>query len=159
MKRFFDAELEAFRSKLLQMGERAIDHVRLAMRALGPSGPRARRGKVIAADDEIDRLEVQIDEEAIRYMTLRGPVASELRLVIVGMKASHDLERVGDEATSIARRASGSSRSSPSSSSIRGHSAHDRTSRSRCCAMRSIASCTRTSRRRICGRPSRLRGG
>jgi phosphate transport system protein len=38
-------------------------------------------------------------------MTLRGPIASELRMVIVGMKASHDLERVGDEATSIARRA------------------------------------------------------
>jgi len=38
-------------------------------------------------------------------MNLRAPIASELRLVIVGMKASHDLERVGDEATSIARRA------------------------------------------------------
>jgi phosphate transport system protein len=60
--------------------------------------------KVILADDEIDKLEVQIDDEAIRYMTLRGPVASELRLIVVGMKASHDLERVGDEATSIARR-------------------------------------------------------
>jgi len=47
---------------------------------------------------------MQIDDEAVRYMTLRGPVASELRLVIVGMKASHDLERVGDEAMSIARR-------------------------------------------------------
>ena len=48
---------------------------------------------------------VKIDDEAIRYMSLCAPVASELRLVIVGMKASHDLERVGDEATSIARRA------------------------------------------------------
>ena len=104
MKRFFDAELEAFRSNLLQMGERSIDQVRLAMRALTESDL-ALADKVIAADDEIDRLEVQIDEEAIRYMTLRGPVASELRLVVVGMKASHDLERVGDEATSIARRA------------------------------------------------------
>ena len=104
MKRFFDAELEAFRSNLLQMGERSIDQVRLAMRALTESDI-ALADKVIAADDEIDQLEVKIDEEAIRYMTLRGPVASELRLVVVGMKASHDLERVGDEATSIARRA------------------------------------------------------
>jgi phosphate transport system protein len=38
-------------------------------------------------------------------MNLRAPIATELRLVIVGMKASHDLERVGDEATNIARRA------------------------------------------------------
>jgi len=104
MKRFFDAELENFRSNLLQMGERSIEQTRLAMRALTESDLTL-ADKVIAADDEIDRLEVKIDEEAIRYMTLRGPVASELRLVVVGMKASHDLERVGDEATSIARRA------------------------------------------------------
>ena len=104
MKRFFDAELEAFRGNLMQMGERSIEQARLAMRALTESDI-ALADKVIAADDEIDQLEVKIDEEAIRYMTLRGPVASELRLVVVGMKASHDLERVGDEATSIARRA------------------------------------------------------
>ena len=104
MKRFFDAELESFRSHLLQMGERSIDHTRLAMKAL-IDGDIPLADQVIAADDEIDKLEVQIDDEAIRYMTLRGPVASELRVVVVGMKASHDLERVGDEATSIARRA------------------------------------------------------
>ena len=104
MKRFFDAELEALRSKLLQMGDRAIDQTRLAVRSLA-EGDIKLADQVIAADDEIDRLEVQIDDEAIRYMTLRGPIASELRLVVVGMKASHDLERVGDEATSIARRA------------------------------------------------------
>lgn len=103
MKRFFDAELESFRSRLLQMGERAMDQTRQAMRAL-IEGDIPLADKVIASDDELDKLEVQIDEEAIRYMTLRGPVASELRLVVVGMKASHDLERVGDEATGIARR-------------------------------------------------------
>jgi len=103
MKRFFDAELEAFRSHLLQMGERAIDQTRLAMKAL-IDGDIPLADRVIAGDDELDRLEVQIDDEAIRYMTLRGPVASELRVVVVGMKASHDLERVGDEATGIARR-------------------------------------------------------
>ena len=103
MKRFFDAELENFRSHLLQMGERAIDQTRLAMQAL-TNGDIPLADRVIAADDELDKLEVQIDDEAIRYMTLRGPVASELRLIVVGMKASHDLERVGDEATGIARR-------------------------------------------------------
>jgi len=104
MKRFYDAELENLRTNLLQMGDRAIEQARLAMRALTESDL-ALADKVIAADDDIDKLEVKIDEEAIRYMTLRGPVASDLRLVVVGMKASHDLERVGDEANSIARRA------------------------------------------------------
>jgi phosphate transport system protein len=103
MKRFFDSELESFRSHLLLMGQKAIEQVRAAVKALVEADVRLAEN-VIAADDELDRLEIEIDDEAIRYMSLRAPVASELRLVIVGMKASHDLERVGDEATSIARR-------------------------------------------------------
>src|SRR5882757_5752859 len=70
MKRFFDAELENFRSHLLQMGERAMDQTRLAMKSLAEADI-ALADKVIAADDELDRLEVQIDDEAIRYMMLR----------------------------------------------------------------------------------------
>jgi phosphate transport system protein len=104
MKRFFDAELETFRSELILMGETAIEQVHAAIKALTDSDPGLADG-VIAGDDRLDTLEVQIDDEAMRYMSLRAPIASELRLVIVGMKASHDLERVGDEATSIAKRA------------------------------------------------------
>jgi len=104
MKRFFDAELETFRSQLILMGETAIEQVRAAMKALVESD-RGLADRVIAGDDRLDKLEVEIDDEAVRYMNLRAPIASDLRLVIVGMKASHDLERVGDEATSIAKRA------------------------------------------------------
>jgi phosphate transport system protein len=104
MQRFFDAELESLRSQLLRMGETAIRQVRDAIKALVEGNP-SQADQVIAADDEIDRLEVEIDNEAIRYMNLRAPVATQLRLVIVGMKASHDLERVGDEASNIAKRA------------------------------------------------------
>ncbi len=103
MRRFFDNELESFRSQLLQMGEVALRQARDAMRAL-VEGDLALADQVIAADDELDRFEVKLDEEAVRYLNLRAPVASELRVLIVGMKASHDLERVGDEATNIARR-------------------------------------------------------
>jgi phosphate transport system protein len=104
VKRFFDAELETFRSDLLRMGEVAVRQVRDALQAL-VTGDTKLAEQVIAADDELDELEKRIDTEAIRYMNLRSPIATELRLVIVGMKASHDLERVGDEATSIAKRA------------------------------------------------------
>ncbi|MFA6960311.1 MAG: phosphate signaling complex protein PhoU [Opitutaceae bacterium] len=104
MKRFFDSELEAFRSHLMLMGETAIRQVRDATKAL-VEGDIALADRVIAADDEVDKLEMEIDDAAIRYMNLRAPVATELRLVIVGMKASHDLERVGDECTTIAKRA------------------------------------------------------
>jgi phosphate transport system protein len=104
MKRFFDAELETFSSHLLLMGEKSIEQVRRSLQALADADISLAH-QVIAADDEIDRLEIEMDDEAIRYMNLRAPIATDLRLVIVGMKASHDLERVGDEATSIARRA------------------------------------------------------
>ncbi|MCU0791524.1 MAG: phosphate signaling complex protein PhoU [Opitutaceae bacterium] len=104
MKRFFDSELETFRSDLLRMGEVAVRQVRDALQAL-VTGDVKLAERVIAADDELDELEKRIDTEAIRYMNLRSPIATELRLVIVGMKASHDLERVGDEATNIAKRA------------------------------------------------------
>ena len=104
MKRFFDTELETFRSHLMLMGEISIRQVRDSLKALVEADV-ALAKRVIEADDEIDQLEMEIDDEAIRYMNLRSPVATELRLVIVGMKASHDLERVGDECTTIAKRA------------------------------------------------------
>ena len=84
MKRFFDSELETFRSHLMIMGETAIRQVRDALKALVDADV-ALADRVIAADDELDNLEMSIDDEAIRYMNLRAPVATELRLVIVGM--------------------------------------------------------------------------
>ena len=104
MKRFFDSELDTLRAHLVQMGERAIEQTRLAMRALIEADPKLAQ-QVRDGDDELDQLEVKIDEEGVRYMSLRAPVATDLRLVVVGMKAGHDLERVGDEANNIAKRA------------------------------------------------------
>lgn len=104
MKRFYDSELEAFRSHLILMGEIAIRQVRDSVKSLVDADATLAK-QVIAADDELDQLEVKIDDEAVRYTGLRAPVASELRLLIVGMKSGHDLERVGDEATSIGKRA------------------------------------------------------
>ena len=104
MKRFFDTELETFRTHLIKMGEISIHQLNDAIKALVEADI-GLADQVIVRDDELDQLEIRIDEEAIRYMNMRAPIATELRLVIVGMKASHDLERVGDEATGIAKRA------------------------------------------------------
>lgn len=102
-KRFFDKELEQFRSSLILMGELANDSVRFAVKALFERDG-ALASKVIANDDRLDRLEVEIDAEAVRYISLRAPVASDLRLLMVGSKVGHDLERVGDEASSISKK-------------------------------------------------------
>lgn len=104
MKRFFDEDLDHLKSDLILMGQKAIDQVRLALRALVEQDSDLAR-QVRRKDDELDELEMRIDAEAISYISLRAPVATELRLLIVGMKAGHDLERVGDEANGIAKRA------------------------------------------------------
>jgi len=103
MNRYFHKELEAVRSHLMIMGEKAIENSNLAMKALLESDL-AVAEEVINADDEIDDIEMQIDEEVARYISLRAPVARDLRLLFVAVKASHDLERVADEATSISSR-------------------------------------------------------
>lgn len=103
MKRFFDNEIESLRSDLLHMGEKVVSQLRLALKAYAEHDP-AIADEVIAADDAIDDFEMRIDEESIRYMGLRSPIATELRVLVTGMKASHDLERAGDEITKIARR-------------------------------------------------------
>jgi len=103
MKRYFHQELESVRSHLMLMGEKSIENVNLAMVALIENDI-STGDRVVDADDEIDAIETQIDDEVARYVSLRAPVARDLRLLFVAVKASHDLERVGDEATSIANR-------------------------------------------------------
>jgi len=101
--RYFHSELATLRSQITQMGTMAVDAVRQAMRSLFENEVDLADG-VVERDHAIDELEIAIDHEATRYLTLRSPVASDLRIITVAIKASHDLERVGDEAKSIAKK-------------------------------------------------------
>ena len=103
MRRFFLKELESLRNDLLRMSDKSVGCVTDVLNALENQDAGLAR-KVLEDDDEIDQLEVTIDGEAVRYITLRAPVAGDVRLVTVAMKTSHDLERIGDEASSIAKR-------------------------------------------------------
>lgn len=103
MDRYFHNELEAIRSKLILMGEKANEAANIAVGGFIQSDMEKTLHS-LQMDDTIDDLEVQIDRESVRYITLRSPVSSDVRLIFVAIKASHDLERVGDEAHSIAKR-------------------------------------------------------
>ena len=103
MERYFHKELEAIRSKLIFMGEKANEAGRLAVEGFIESDLE-KVETAFAMDNQIDDLEMEIDRDAVRYITLRSPVSSDVRLVFVSIKASHDLERAGDEAHSIAKR-------------------------------------------------------
>ncbi len=103
MENHFEIGIENLRQKLLVMASHTEASVNQAVLAL------MQRNHDLAlrvkADDEIiDRCEVEIDELAIQLLT-KAPLATNLRLVMVAMKISQDLERIGDEATKIAKRA------------------------------------------------------
>ena len=103
MAHHFDQELSALKEKLITMASHAEAAVNRSVRAL------VERDDQIAAqakedDRVIDQLEIEIDEMAIGLLA-KAPLASDLRLISIAMKISRDLERVGDEATTICRRA------------------------------------------------------
>jgi phosphate transport system protein len=93
----FNAELEEVRSHLLAMGGLVEKQVNDAVTAL------------IEADSglaqQVREIDDQINEECLRILARRQPAASDLRLIISISKSVIDLERIGDEATKIARRA------------------------------------------------------
>ena len=103
MTRHFEQEMMALKQKLLTMASLAETALNNGIRALVDRNDDLAR-KVIADDSVIDQLEIEVDEMAIALLALQGPMASDLRFVTVAMKISHDLERVGDEATTIGRR-------------------------------------------------------
>jgi phosphate transport system protein len=100
----FEADLRDLREKLLAMGAKVEALIAESMRALTErDSPLAER--VIQADKEVNRLEVEIDETCRRILALRQPAASDLRLITTALKIVTDLERIGDLAVNIAERA------------------------------------------------------
>jgi len=100
----FNKDLSAIRNHLMEMGGLVEKQVGDAVQALLQADSELAE-IVIANDDRVDELEMKIDEECSRILVLRQPAASDLRMIIAVSKAVADLERVGDEATKIARMA------------------------------------------------------
>ena len=99
----FEQELKDLRAKLLHMAGLAETSVDLALKSVVNRDDDLAR-QVQEQDSELDQLEIDIDDMAVRLLA-KAPLAFDLRLITVAMKTSQDLERVGDEATTISRRA------------------------------------------------------
>jgi phosphate transport system protein len=99
----FDMELDVLKQKLLTMASHAETAVNQALQALIQRDLHLAL-RVKEDDRIIDQFEVEIDDLVIQLLT-KAPLATNLRLVTVAMKISQNLERVGDEATKIAKRA------------------------------------------------------
>ncbi|HUJ62157.1 MAG TPA: phosphate signaling complex protein PhoU [Kofleriaceae bacterium] len=100
----FDTELRTLRERLVAMAGRCEQQITLAMQALAERDDELAR-KVVDGDQTIDRDENEIDELALQILATRQPVASDLRFITMGLKFVTDLERIGDLAAGIAKRA------------------------------------------------------
>jgi phosphate transport system protein len=100
----FDEELMRLKEKVLKIGAMVEEAIKNSVRALVERDSELAR-IVIAKDHQVNALDVEIDEEAIRLVALRQPKASDLRFITTAMKITTDLERMGDLAVNIAERA------------------------------------------------------
>jgi phosphate transport system protein len=97
-------DLEGIRSKVLQMGGMVESQFNEAMECLR-TGNVEKAEQVIKADENVNRLEVVLDDTCSHLIVRRQPAANDLRTVMATLKVITDLERIGDEATKIARTA------------------------------------------------------
>ncbi|HEX8558166.1 MAG TPA: phosphate signaling complex protein PhoU [Pyrinomonadaceae bacterium] len=100
--RRLDSELDVLRDRVLVLGGEAEQALGRAMYALAERDSGAAR-EVLAGDDRIDQLEVEIDRLCVDVLALRQPAARDLRFVISVAKITPILERLADHACNIAR--------------------------------------------------------
>ncbi len=100
----FNSDLEHLRTHLLELGGMVEAQVVDAVKAIETAdGNLAER--VLQTEQEVDRREIALDRECTLILARRQPAASDLRLVLMVTKTTHDLERMGDEADKIAKMA------------------------------------------------------
>ena len=98
----YDAELESVRAGVLEMGGLVEQQIVNALEAL-VNADLTLAQSVIRNDLRVNALEVQVDEECSHIIARRQPAAGDLRMIMMVVKTITDLERIGDEATKIAR--------------------------------------------------------
>ena len=103
MERHVDLELRRLKDELVRMAGLAEAAIGLSVKALVSRDAEMAR-QVIASDDAINTLEIEIDELCLRTMALYQPEAKDLRFLAMALKIINDLERMGDQAVNIAER-------------------------------------------------------
>lgn len=104
MKRLIDEELQAVYEQFLKMGEIVKQQVCSAVLAFLESNVDS-ANIVLDSDAKINKLETKIEKNCFKTIALHQPVDSDLRRVVALMKATSDMERIGDHAVNIAHAA------------------------------------------------------
>ena len=96
-------QIDHLKQKILFVGTLVEEAIAKSISAL-VNRDRHLAATVLAEDDEIDRMEVEVEEEVLKTLALYQPVAADLRFVVSVLKINNDLERMGDLASNIAKR-------------------------------------------------------
>jgi phosphate transport system protein len=97
-------EVSKLKKMVLALAALVEENMRYAVKAVADRDAKLALD-VIERDHEIDKTEVEVEEECLKILALHQPVANDLRFIIAILKINHDLERIGDLAVSIAERA------------------------------------------------------
>jgi phosphate transport system protein len=104
MPRHFEREIESLRKTLLTLSAAVDEAVHKALLSIRRRDVNLAR-EVIAGDKDIDLMEVEVEEECLKVLALYQPVANDLRYIVGVLKMNDELERIGDLAVNIAKRA------------------------------------------------------
>lgn len=104
MLHYWQREIENLKKLILSLGAIVEEQIQRSLLALERRDTEL-ADEVISRDREVDSLEILIEEECLKILALYQPVANELRFVVAVLKMNNDLERMGDLASNIARRA------------------------------------------------------
>jgi phosphate transport system protein len=103
MTKHIQRQTEVLKQKILYVGTLVEEAIAKAIAAL-INRDAVLANKIIEADNLIDRMEVDVEEECLKILALYQPVAADLRFVVAVLKINNDLERMGDLAQNIAKR-------------------------------------------------------
>ena len=98
----YDDEQRVLLDELIRMGEMSVAQLEAALDVLERRDDHA-AARVIANDDAIDALEHQVNQDVVRLIR-RGPMATDLRIILAALRVASDIERIGDLAANIAKR-------------------------------------------------------
>ncbi|MCX7933783.1 MAG: phosphate signaling complex protein PhoU [Planctomycetota bacterium] len=96
----FRTEVEKLHKMLLGLSALVEDNLERAFLAI-ERNDRDIAAQILRADEKVDRMEVEIEEECLKILALHQPVAVDLRVIIAVLKINNDLERIGDHAVNI----------------------------------------------------------
>ncbi|SHE39645.1 phosphate signaling complex protein PhoU [Thermomonas hydrothermalis] len=100
--RSYDREQATLLDELIRMGQMAVAQLEAALEVVDRRDSSAAE-RIVANDEAIDALERQINHDVI-HLIRRGPLASDLRIILAALRVASDIERIGDYAANIAKR-------------------------------------------------------